>query len=95
MSIVSINPTTGQQLKIFPTLTDDVLRAKIIESERVFQGYRQTAWAEQNVSLVVDLGLDYQAFFMNPPFSRIFPRLVPPTAMNFLAPWRCYLQYPI
>ena len=48
MSIASINPTTGQQLKIFPTLADDVLRAKIIESERVFQDYRQTSWAQRS-----------------------------------------------
>ncbi|WP_310426113.1 NAD-dependent succinate-semialdehyde dehydrogenase [Chamaesiphon sp. VAR_48_metabat_135_sub] len=48
MSIVSINPTTGQQLKIFPTLADDVLRAKIIESERVFQEYRRTSWEQRS-----------------------------------------------
>jgi succinate-semialdehyde dehydrogenase / glutarate-semialdehyde dehydrogenase len=48
MSIASINPTTGQQLKIFPTLADDVLRAKIIESERVFQDYRHTNWAQRS-----------------------------------------------
>jgi succinate-semialdehyde dehydrogenase / glutarate-semialdehyde dehydrogenase len=48
MSIVSINPTTGQQLKIFPTLADDVLRAKIIESERVFQEYRHTSWEQRS-----------------------------------------------
>jgi succinate-semialdehyde dehydrogenase / glutarate-semialdehyde dehydrogenase len=48
MSIVSINPTMGQQLKIFPTLSDDLLRAKIIESERVFQDYRQTSWTQRS-----------------------------------------------
>jgi succinate-semialdehyde dehydrogenase / glutarate-semialdehyde dehydrogenase len=48
MSIASIDPTTGQKLKIFPTLTDDLLRAKIIESERVFQDYRQTSWAQRS-----------------------------------------------
>jgi succinate-semialdehyde dehydrogenase / glutarate-semialdehyde dehydrogenase len=48
MSIASINPTTGQQLKIFPTLADDVLKAKIIESERVFQDYRQTSWEQRS-----------------------------------------------
>ncbi|AFY91954.1 NAD-dependent succinate-semialdehyde dehydrogenase [Chamaesiphon minutus] len=48
MSIASINPTTGQQLKNFPALTDDLLRAKIIESERVFQDYRQTSWAQRS-----------------------------------------------
>lgn len=60
MSIASINPTTGQQLKIFPTLADDVLKAKIIESERVFQDYRQTSgeqrsqWLQQAASLLRD-----------------------------------------
>jgi succinate-semialdehyde dehydrogenase / glutarate-semialdehyde dehydrogenase len=48
MSIASINPTTGQQLKIFSTLADDVLKAKIIESERVFQDYRQTSWEQRS-----------------------------------------------
>jgi succinate-semialdehyde dehydrogenase / glutarate-semialdehyde dehydrogenase len=48
MSIVSINPTTGQQLKIFPTLADDVLRAKISESEQAFQEYRHTSWAQRS-----------------------------------------------
>ena len=48
MSIVSTNPTTGQQLQIFPTLTDDVLKAKIIQSERVFQDYRQTSWEQRS-----------------------------------------------
>jgi succinate-semialdehyde dehydrogenase / glutarate-semialdehyde dehydrogenase len=48
MSIASINPTTGQQLKICPTLADDVLRAKIIGSGRVFQEYRQTSWTQRS-----------------------------------------------
>ena len=48
MSIASINPTTGQQLKIFPTLSDDVLKAKIIESGRVFQDYRHTSWTQRS-----------------------------------------------
>ncbi len=48
MSIASINPTTCQQLKTFPTLADDLLEAKIIESERVFQGYRHTSWEQRS-----------------------------------------------
>jgi succinate-semialdehyde dehydrogenase / glutarate-semialdehyde dehydrogenase len=48
MSIASINPTTGQQLQIFPTLCDDRLKAKIIESERAFQDYRQTSWEQRS-----------------------------------------------
>ncbi len=48
MSIASVNPTTGQQLKIFPTLTDDLLKAKIIESEQVFQEYRHTSYAQRS-----------------------------------------------
>jgi succinate-semialdehyde dehydrogenase / glutarate-semialdehyde dehydrogenase len=48
MSIATINPTTGQQLKIFPTLADDLLRAKIIEAEQVFQDYRHTSWAQRS-----------------------------------------------
>jgi succinate-semialdehyde dehydrogenase / glutarate-semialdehyde dehydrogenase len=60
MSIASINPTTGQQLKNFPTLADDVLRAKIVESERVFQEYRHTSgdrrsqWLHQAARLLRD-----------------------------------------
>jgi succinate-semialdehyde dehydrogenase / glutarate-semialdehyde dehydrogenase len=48
MSIASINPTTGQQLQIFPTLTDDRLKAKIIDSERAFHEYRQTSWEQRS-----------------------------------------------
>ena len=48
MGIASINPTTAQQLQIFPTLADDVLRAKIVESERVFQEYRHTSWTQRS-----------------------------------------------
>ncbi len=48
MSIASINPATGQQLKIFPVLTDDVLQNKIAASDRAFQTYRQTSWAQRS-----------------------------------------------
>jgi succinate-semialdehyde dehydrogenase / glutarate-semialdehyde dehydrogenase len=60
MSIASINPTTGQQLKNFPTLADDVLRAKIVESARVFHEYRHTSgeqrsqWLHQAARLLRD-----------------------------------------
>ncbi|WP_310485616.1 NAD-dependent succinate-semialdehyde dehydrogenase [Chamaesiphon sp. VAR_48_metabat_403] len=48
MSIASINPTTAQQLQIFPTLADDDLKTKIIESGRVFQEYRNTSWTQRS-----------------------------------------------
>jgi Aldehyde dehydrogenase family len=57
MSIAITNPATGQQLKTFPALTDDVLQDRILEADRAFQEYRQTSWAQRSAWLY--------AFFTN------------------------------
>ncbi len=48
MSIASTNPATGQQLKTFPALTNDVLQTKILEADRAFREYRQTSWVQRS-----------------------------------------------
>jgi succinate-semialdehyde dehydrogenase / glutarate-semialdehyde dehydrogenase len=48
MSITSTNPATGERLHTFLALTDDILQAKIVQADRVFQEYRQTSWVQRS-----------------------------------------------
>jgi succinate-semialdehyde dehydrogenase / glutarate-semialdehyde dehydrogenase len=51
MSIASTNPATGQQLKTFSPLTDDLLQNKILEADQAFLAYRQTSWTQRSTWL--------------------------------------------
>jgi succinate-semialdehyde dehydrogenase / glutarate-semialdehyde dehydrogenase len=48
MSINSVNPTTGQQLQSFTTLTETALTAKIAAADRAYRSYRQTDLAQRS-----------------------------------------------
>ena len=47
MAIASINPTTGEKLKEFPSLTDAQIEKKLTGAERAFQEHRRTPFAKR------------------------------------------------
>ena len=47
MAIASINPTTGEKLKEFPSLTDAQIEKKLASAERAFQEHRRTPFAKR------------------------------------------------
>jgi succinate-semialdehyde dehydrogenase/glutarate-semialdehyde dehydrogenase len=47
MAIATINPTTGETLKTFEPLTDDVLEEKIARAHAAYRSYRRTAVADR------------------------------------------------
>jgi succinate-semialdehyde dehydrogenase/glutarate-semialdehyde dehydrogenase len=47
MAIVSINPTTGETLKEFPSLTDAQIEKKLAGAERAFQEHRRTSFLKR------------------------------------------------
>jgi succinate-semialdehyde dehydrogenase / glutarate-semialdehyde dehydrogenase len=51
MSIASTNPATGQQLKTFTALSDDLLQNRILAADRAFTAYRRTTWAQRSALL--------------------------------------------
>jgi succinate-semialdehyde dehydrogenase/glutarate-semialdehyde dehydrogenase len=52
MAIASINPTTGETLATFESLTDAELEAKVARAAEAFRAWRRTSFAERAAALV-------------------------------------------
>jgi len=69
MAISSINPTTGQVLKVFTELTDDEVDAILAKAAATFRTYRRTTFAQRAVWMnraadVLDADVDQVAEMM-------------------------------
>ncbi len=60
MAIATVNPSTGETVKVFDSLSDQEINAKIAAAQQAFESYRQTsfqqraAWLHQAAQILVD-----------------------------------------
>src|SRR4028119_1662427 len=52
MAIATINPATGEEIKIFEALTDEEIDGKLALAAETFREYRNTSFAERSRMLL-------------------------------------------